>query len=439
MSTAGTRTIVTPLGDVVARDNGRSVRATGLRYATAERFAPPVPVAPWSSPIDCTQPGRACPQHPSRFDWVTGPVTAMLEQSEDCLTVTVTAPSSHASVAPVLVFFQGGAYVSGSGECPAYDPTHLVEENDVVVVTVTYRLGVLGNLAIPGIAPANLGLMDQILALEWVRDNIATFGGDTDNVTILGQSAGGHSVYLLMLADGTDGLFRRVIMQSAPIGIATGRDAMVADMGRAAADMLGDSAGTCDVSRILEVESAMPAVAQPHGFVSGMAFAPQFGHAPLPAESAITSRITAAIARGVEVIIGSAAHDGAPYSMMAQGTNQPPFAFVSDFSTDAIGDAITSSFESAAVAFADSWRAAGGLVQRYVYDWHPSQTALGACHVMDVPPLLGTRDAWADALMLNGGYDDMGFAPRMRAKWASFARDGLGSDVRTDIRIPADL
>lgn len=436
----GTRTVTTPLGDVVARDNGTSVRATGLRYATAARFAPPVAVAPWSTPIDCTQPGRACPQHPSRFDWVTGPVTAMLEQGEDCLTVTVTAPSTLAAGAPVMVFFHGGAYVSGSGECPAYDPTILVEQENVVVVTVTYRLGVLGNLAIPGVAPANLSLMDQVCALEWVRDNIAAFGGDADNVTIFGQSAGGHSVYLLMMADGTNGLFRRAIMQSAPIGIATGRDAMAADMGAAARDMLGDDALTCDASRILEVESAMPAVAQPHGFVSGMAFAPQFGRAPLPDESGIPARMAAAIARGVQVIIGSAAHDGAPYSMMAQGTNVPPFAFTDDFATDDIGNAITSSFESAAVAFADAWRAAGGRVQRYVYDWHPSRTALGACHVMDVPPLLGNEESWADALMMNGSYDEMdSFAPRMRAKWAAFARTGLDDDHRTDIRIPADL
>ncbi len=440
MSTIGTATITTRLGDIVVRDTGSSIRATGVRYASADRFAPPEPVQPWPSPLDATTPGPACPQRPSRLDWVTGPVTSMLEQSEDCLTVTVTAPSPVATDAPVMVFFHGGAYVSGSGECPAYDPTTLVEEQAIIVVTVTYRLGLLGNLAIDGIAPANLSLMDSIAALQWVHDNIAAFGGDPGNVTIFGQSAGGYAVYCLLLADGTEGLFRRAIMQSAPILLATGRDDMVAAMGVTARECLGDGAGTVDLSRILECEVAVLAAAQGHGVASGMPFAPQLGRAPLPPEAEVHDRIMRCAARGVEVLVGSTAHDGSPYSLMAKGATTPPFEFVENFTNDNFGATVTSSFARGAEQFAESYAAGGGRVQCYVYGWHPRRSALGACHVLDIPPLLGSKASWEGALMLADGWEEMSsFAPAMRAKWADFARRGLAADVPPFVRIPEDL
>ena len=440
MIRSGTASIATPLGDIVVRDTGSTIRATGARYATAQRFAVPQPVAPWSAPFDATQPGPACPQRPSRLDWVTGPVTAMLAQSEDCLTVTVTAPSPVTTDAPVMVFFHGGAYVSGSGECPAYDPTTLVAEQTVVAVTVTYRLGLLGNLAIDGIAPANLSLMDQITALRWVQDNIAAFGGDPGNVTIFGQSAGGYAVYCLLLAEGTDGLFHRAIMQSAPILLATGRDAMVAAMGATAREMLGDAAAAVDAARILEIELAVLEAAQGRGLASGMPFAPQLGHSPLPSEAEVPARIARCASRGVEILVGSTAHDGSPYSLMAKGTTTPPFEYVENFTNDDHAAMVTASFAGGAERFADGYIAAGGAVQRYLYDWHPRRSVLGSCHVLDIPPLLGSKDSWEGALMLADAWDEMSsFAPAMRARWAAFARRGLGTDFPAFVRIPEDL
>ncbi|WP_370530402.1 carboxylesterase family protein [Streptomyces sp. WP-1] len=131
----------------------------------------------------------------------------------------MTVPDSGTGPAPVLVWLHGGAYLGGSGEWNLYDATRLVRETGIVVVSVSYRLGVLGYLRAPGVAPGNLGLLDQIAALEWVRDNIAAFGGDPGRVTVSGQSAGAHSVAALLGIDRARPLFTRAILQSAPLGL----------------------------------------------------------------------------------------------------------------------------------------------------------------------------------------------------------------------------
>lgn len=173
------------------------LHARGIRYARAARFAAPQPIAPWSDILEATGRGPVCPQLPSRLEWVTGPVVDGLAMSEDCQVISVTAPSD-AHGLPVMVWFHGGAYLSGGGEAPKYDADELARRGRVVVVRVSYRLGVLGYLSPSGVD--NLGLRDQICALQWVHDNIGTFGGDPDRVTIFGQSAGADSVFSLMLA-----------------------------------------------------------------------------------------------------------------------------------------------------------------------------------------------------------------------------------------------
>ncbi|RAF56753.1 carboxylesterase, partial [Burkholderia multivorans] len=111
---------------------------------------------------------------------------------------------------PVLVWVHGGAYVTGAGDAEIYDPHTLVDEQHIIVVSVTYRLGVLGYLGQGRPEHSNLGLLDQISALRWVQRNIAAFGGAPDNVTLAGQSAGADACAHLMIAEATDGLFSRV-------------------------------------------------------------------------------------------------------------------------------------------------------------------------------------------------------------------------------------
>ena len=140
--------------------------------------------------------------------------------SEDCLTLNVWAPAK-AGKAPVFVWIHGGALSTGSGGEPMYDGSKLAERG-LVVVTINYRMGILGFLAHPALSAesrrnvsGNYGLLDQIAALRWVKDNIAAFGGDAGNVTIAGESAGGLSVMYLMVAPEARGLFHKAVAQSA--------------------------------------------------------------------------------------------------------------------------------------------------------------------------------------------------------------------------------
>src|SRR6202034_4427823 len=138
--------------------------------------------------------------------------------SEDCLTLTVWTPAADSAKRPVLVWIHGGAFSSGAGSLPWYSGEQFAAQDDMVVVSINYRLGALGFLCLPGISDGNLGLLDQIAALRFVRENAAAFGGDPDNVTVVGQSAGASSIAILMTMRPPDGLFRRAILQSAPFG-----------------------------------------------------------------------------------------------------------------------------------------------------------------------------------------------------------------------------
>ncbi|NUR85107.1 MAG: carboxylesterase family protein, partial [Nonomuraea sp.] len=154
-----------------------------ITYATAGRFAAPEPA---NVPFD--GPGPAAPQRASRLERVMGPA-ADVGMSEDCLTLNVWSPGGEGL--PVLVFLHGGGFLSGSAGLPWYDGRLLAERGGIVVVTASYRLGALGYLYVSDeFGPANLGLLDQTLALRWVRDHIAGYGGDPANVTLAGQSAG---------------------------------------------------------------------------------------------------------------------------------------------------------------------------------------------------------------------------------------------------------
>ena len=125
---------------------------------------------------------------------------------------------------PVVVWIHGGSYETGAGDEAVYDPWHMVTEHRLVVVNVTYRLGPLGYWGGES-RPANLGLLDQLEALRWLHRNIAGFGGDPDNLTLWGQSAGGDAVASLMVAEGARGLFRRIISMSPPLGLMRGYSA----------------------------------------------------------------------------------------------------------------------------------------------------------------------------------------------------------------------
>src|SRR5690242_8187371 len=184
------------------------------------RFGAPETPEPWSGVRDATRFGPASHQASRPL----APILGILvdEESEDCLTLNVWTPAlGDGDRRPVMVWIHGGAWVIGSGSERTYDASHLVRRGDAVVVTINYRLGPFGFLRTRELgggldATGNEAMLDQVAALEWVRDEIAAFGGDPGNVTLFGESAGGNAVTTLMAVPAAHGLFARAIAQSSP-------------------------------------------------------------------------------------------------------------------------------------------------------------------------------------------------------------------------------
>lgn len=202
----------------------------GIPYAQAERFMPPVKPKPWPDVRSSLTYGPVCP--------LIDPTTTVQDESEfvfshnwgypneDCLRLNIWTPETGtAKKRPVMVWLHGGGHTAGSSqELPSYDGENLARKGDVVIVSINHRLNVLGflNLAAYGDkykSSANVGMMDIVASLEWVKANIANFGGDPSNVTIFGQSGGGGKVNTLMNAPSAKGLFHKAVIQSGGLGL----------------------------------------------------------------------------------------------------------------------------------------------------------------------------------------------------------------------------
>ena len=188
----------------------------GVPYAAPangeNRFSPPQPFEAWDGIRPAIEDGPIPPQRPSRLARVMGDFD--FPYDENCLTLNIWTPALDKSDCPVVVWIHGGAFVSGAGSLPWYNGAKLAGDHNLVVVSVNYRLGALGFLYHPEVSAGNLGLRDQVAALEWVKSQIAVFGGASDNVTLMGQSAGAISAYALLANTHARDLFQRVILQS---------------------------------------------------------------------------------------------------------------------------------------------------------------------------------------------------------------------------------
>ncbi|XP_045493180.1 juvenile hormone esterase-like [Colias croceus] len=235
-------------------DGSRYYSFKGIPYAEApvgkHRFEAPLPVKPWEGIRDAAQHGPVCTQ----VNFTTSQTTG----SEQCLFLNVYTKSLDTkSKIPVMVFIHGGSYDSGSGNSDMYSPD-LIIQHDVILVTINYRLELLGyiSLDIPEI-PGNAGMRDQVMALRWVKENIMKFGGDPDNITIFGESSAGTAVTYLILSPMAQGLFHKAIAQS---GVclqdwAQGRD--LVQRAFRAGEVLGKQ--TKDVGELLEFLRSLPA------------------------------------------------------------------------------------------------------------------------------------------------------------------------------------
>ena len=413
-----------PCGPVRGRVDGDVVRATGIPYATADRFAAPVPVADREEPFDATDPAPACPQAHSPFlTGVLGDTLAGLPRDEHCQRLSVTLPLERTADErlPVMVWIHGGSYTTGAGDAPIMDPRPLVAEQRVVVVTVTYRLGLFGYLGAGRDRPANLGLLDQLEALRWVRRNIAAFGGDPDRVTVFGQSAGGDAVAHLMAVPGAELLFRRAILQSPPLGIARGRAAMTAAMAAAAGAV---TAGT-PAAEVVALQAEVEAGASSFGLRGRMPFGTQYGHRPLPDEEGVEAAWDR-VAPHIDVLIGHTREEARLYlptlPALHRATRLPLIGPV--LRRAVVGHVTAAVYARAVRRFAARHARAGGSAHAYVLTWGAPGSPYGSAHTVDLPLLFGDEAAWAGAGLLAGApwEDVQAHGRRLRRLWADFAR-----------------
>ncbi|MET8684446.1 carboxylesterase family protein [Streptomyces sp. NPDC004732] len=380
------------------------VRTGPIRYATAERFARPRPVADHDPrPVD----GEISPQPPSRLDFVMGTPQDSHPQGEDCLNLSISTPARDEGARPVLVWLHGGGFSSGAGLMDWYDGSVLAAEGDVVVVSVNYRLGALGYLCLDGVSEGNLGLYDQVEALRWVHTHIAAYGGDPSNVTVLGQSAGGISVRLLMELPEARGLFRRAVLQSAPLEITARPHKESLALGQFFAETLGTDPRTADIPAILVAQGE---TALFHLRTAGRrmepAFVPVEGIDPLPGPGAPSGENV----RGLDVLYGWNADDMTVF----QGEGEDTAVRTREV------------YEEPLTRYGERLAEAGARVHAYRINWRPAGSPLGAAHCLELPLLFGTYDAWRSAPVLGttprAEIEELGRA--LRSAWLAFARTG---------------
>jgi para-nitrobenzyl esterase len=352
----------------------------------AGRFAAPAPAPGWSGVREATRPGPSAPMPDRR--WFgrldMGPVIRGWVPGEDYLTVNVWTPSTEGR-APVMVFVHGGAFLAGSGAAPAYNGAAFARDG-VVLVTLNYRLGVPGWLSLPG-APENRGLLDVIAALRWVRENIAGFGGDPDQVTLFGQSAGGMIVGALLTHPGSDGLFRRAISQS---GGLHGLSAERADgVGSQLAELLGTEHSVEAFAAIPDEQliAALPKLA-PGGLAGLAPFAVVLDRTPVRSD--------------VDLIVGNTAQEARLYQNPERER------------------AIDDMFRTAS----DRLATAHGGARRYLFDWRGGP--YGACHTTELPFVFEQTELPAfrgpDGLL--GPEVPAGLAGELHGAWVRFATTG---------------
>jgi para-nitrobenzyl esterase len=421
----------------------------------ALRFCPPAPVARWDGVRDCLDYGPSCIQAPPAAGVLNGDAPRSGSMSEDCLYLNVFTPALDDARRPTMVWIHGGGFTGGSGSLPLYDGRAFTRDG-VVLVTINYRLHALGVLYLDELfdgarGTGNLGMLDQAAALEWVRDNIAAFGGDPNNVTIFGESAGGDSVATLLAMPTAAGLFKRAIPQSGN-GDMNLTAATARRITQRVLDAVGVKAGDWSALRALPAERLVEASArlrrllQPEDGKVRLGFAPVIDGTVQPGHP--TRRLAAGCAAGIDLMVGTCADESRLFRFAMPRADQermpPPdvaalFAPVKrtpeevmkvysagrpEASTPDLHVAIETdeAFRIPAIRMAEAQLRHNRRVWMYRFTWRTPVLGgrLGACHALELPFVFERLRI----PFLVGDAPPIALAGEMHAAWVRFASSG---------------
>ncbi|MFX1573531.1 MAG: carboxylesterase/lipase family protein [Promethearchaeota archaeon] len=282
------------------------IKFKGIPYAAPPignlRFKPPAPVEPWNDVLDATNYSLISIQPPSRLEAMFG---EPLPQSEaECLTLNVWTQGLDNKKRPVMFWIHGGGFITGTGA--TLDGSRLVVRGNIVVVSINYRLGYLGFLYMPDMpdTTANAGLLDMVAALEWVKENISNFGGDPNNVTIFGESAGGMAVSTLLATPSAKGLFHRAIPQSGAASKFSFNPVSAIQVYEDLIQKLGVEKGDIEALRKLPAESFIVPQMETTGFQArGLRVGPVVDKNTLPVHP--QEAISKGFAKDIDIFIGT--------------------------------------------------------------------------------------------------------------------------------------
>jgi len=447
------REVHAPAGSVRGIEAGGLRVFKGIPYALppfgARRWKPPVPMPDWSGVREALEFGPACVQP----DYRPGSIyaTELGATSEDCLSLNVWVPAG-ASGLPVFVWIHGGSLIRGASSEPIYEGAALAARG-LVVVSINYRLGVFGYLAHPQLSAespdgvsGNYGLLDQIAALHWVRRNIAAFGGDAENVTIAGESAGALSVLYLMAAPAARGLFAKAVAQSAyMISTPELRERRFGEEpAEAIGERLAEAVGARDVAALRAMDAAQlagraaAAGCLPYGTVDGQVLPRQLvetfergEQAPVP----LLTGFNSGEIRSLRFLLPGEMPDAAGYEAAIRKTYRDLAEdFLRLYPPDDVGEAMLAGVRDAmygwtAEALAIRQTALGAPAYLYLFDHGyaaATEAGLHGFHAAELAYVFGTLGRtpprWP---RVPATAREVKFSEAMQGYWASFAATGL--------------
>jgi len=425
------------------------------------RFQPPRPAETWEGVLDATNYSPAALQNVDLIMSAVGnPLTC---NNEDCLYLNIWSSDADDGLRPVMVWIHGGAFVQGSGVDPWFDGTSFAKEGDVILVTITYRLGVMGFLDLADILGSeyedsvNCGIMDQVAALRWIQDNITQFGGDPNRVTIFGQSAGAASVAILMTMNKGRSLFQQAILQSGTLDLVTGTRQKTALAAQYVLSYLGiraDSAAALtqiSSDRLLEAQSTLPKPLRFGPVLEGLPFG-ESGDPLLSAASDIPVLIGTTLDEArlfifndpswsdlgeEDVILRIQRHFGpipqevVHYYRTSSAIAQSPLDKLLPIVTDRL-------FTIPAIQMAERWLRQGGKVWMYRFDWRSPAFcgSLLASHSQELPFVFNNLEKDGVVAFTGPSTQRIEVAQAIHRAWIAFAHNG-DPDIRPHNPWPA--